>query len=95
MNNEEDSKVVQTQIDVGIIKAGQSETNRRLSNIEKKMDAFAFTPKSDFEDFKKYVAENYVTENEFKPMKVLFWGIISAVITAIVLAGLAFLLRRP
>lgn len=93
--SDEDSKVIQTQIDVGVIKAGQIETNRRLSNIEKKMDSFAFTKQVDFDDYRKFVAETYVTKDEIKPMKTLFWGIISAVITGIALAGLAFMIRRP
>lgn len=94
LSNESD-KVAQTQTDVAVIKSGQIETNRRLSNIERKMDSFAFTKQQDFDEFRKYVADNYVHNDTFKPIKTLFWGIISAVITAIVLAGLAFLLRRP
>lgn len=76
--------VIQTQIDVGVIKSGQIETNRRLSNIEKKMDNFTFVKQDDFVAYKKEVVASYVTKEEFKPVKNLFWAIITALIVGLI-----------
>lgn len=80
--------VIQTQVDVGVIKAGQIETNRRLSNIEKKMDNFTFVKQDDFAEFKKEVAATYATKEEVKPMKSLFWTIIASLVVGLI--GIAF-----
>lgn len=94
MSNLDAEKVIQTQVDVQVIKAGQIETNRRLGNIERKMDSFAFAKQSEFDEFKKHVAEVYLTKDDFKPTRQLVWGVVTTVITAIVLAGLAAILRK-
>lgn len=80
----EKTDVIQTQIDVSVIKAGQLETNRRLSNIEKKMDNFTFVKQDDFIEFKKEAASSFVTKEEFKPVKNLFWAIITALIVGLI-----------
>lgn len=95
MSNLDAEKVIQTQVDVQVIKAGQIETNRRLGNIERKMDSFSFTKQADFDEFRKHVADTYVTKDDFKPTRQLVWGVVTTVITAIVLAGLAAILRKP
>lgn len=76
--------VIQTQVDVGVIKAGQIETNRRLSNIEKKIDSFAFVKVDDFAEFKKELTRTYATIESIKPMRTLFWTIISALILGLI-----------
>lgn len=78
----------QTKVDIGIIKAGQTETNRRLSNIEKKMDNFTFVKQDDFTAYKKEADERYATKDEVKPMKSLFWAIIAGSMVGLI--GLAF-----
>lgn len=86
-------KVIQTQVDVQVIKAGQIETNRRLSNIEKKMDAFAFVKQPDFDAFRLHVEDKFMTKEDFAPFK---WVIITfggAFLTALAIAGANFLIR--
>lgn len=95
MSNLDAEKVIQTQVDVQVIKAGQIETNRRLGNIERKMDSFSFAKQADFDEFRKHVADTYVTKDDFKPTRQLVWGVVTTVITAIVLAGIAAILRKP
>lgn len=88
------SDVVQTQVDVGVIKAGQIETNRRLGNIEKKMDNFTFVKLDDFAEFKKEIAIIYATKEELRPISKLFWGIITTLILGIIGIGFAALQAR-
>lgn len=79
--------VIETQISIGVIKAGQVETNRRLSNIEKKMDSLTVVKQEDFVDYKKFVSETYATNDSIKPMKTLFWAIITALVVGIISVG--------
>lgn len=82
-------KVVQTQVDVQVIKAGQIETNRRLQNIEIKMDGFSFVKLADYEIDKK----NFMTKDEFKPYKWFFYTVGLAIITSIVGFAIAFVVK--
>lgn len=82
-------KVIQTQVDVGIIKASQIETNRRLSNIEGKMDSFSFVKLTDYEVDKK----TFMTKDEFKPYKWFFYTVGLAMITSIVGFVIAFVVK--
>lgn len=79
-----DSGDIQNKVDIGVIKSAQQETNRRLGNIEKKMDNFTFVKQDDFNDYKKEAASNFVSREEFKPIKNLFWAIITALIVGII-----------
>lgn len=65
------------------------EVFKRLDRMEGKMDGFAFVKQSDYELFKKEIRETYATKEEVKPMKTLFWAIVTASAVAIVgiLAG--------
>jgi hypothetical protein len=88
-------KVNELQTDVAVIRAdvksGNKETARRLGKIDDAMQNFAFVKQSDFEEFKRFVYENYTTKEEFKPVKTLFWSIISALIGGLITIGfLAF-----
>lgn len=74
----------QLQVDVGVIKAGQKETNRRLGNIESAIGQFAFVKQSEFDEFRKEVRDTFATKEEVKPMKTLFWAIITASAVAII-----------
>lgn len=83
-----EDNVIKTQVDVGVIKAGQVETNRRLSSIEKKMDNFTFVKQDDFIAYKQEAEERYATKDEVRPMKSLFWAIIAGSMVGLI--GLAF-----
>lgn len=91
MTMSSEDNVIETQVSIGVIKAGQIETNRRLSSIEKKMDNFTFVKTDDFAEFKKEVAEKYATKEEVKPMRTLFWSIITGLILGIIGVGFAML----
>lgn len=80
------------QVDVGIIKSQMAEMKAITQGMSTKMDGFAFVRQMDFEEFKKEARETYATQDEVKPIKTLFWAIITAsAVTAIgVIAGRLF-----
>lgn len=81
MNDDGD---IQNKVDIGVIKSAQQETNRRLGNIEKKMDNFTFVKQDDFNEYKKEAMATFATKEEFKPVKNLFWAIITALIVGLI-----------
>lgn len=88
-NSTQRDVINQLQVDVGIIKSQMGEFKVLQQSMSNKMDGFAFVKQSDYEDFKKEVRETYATKEEVKPMKTLFWAIVTASAVAIVgiLAG--------
>lgn len=93
--SESDRKdVIDTQVSIGVIKSGQIETNRRLLNIERKIDNFAFVKVDDFNEFKKELPNIYASIESIKPMRTLFWTIISALILGIITLGFALIQAR-
>lgn len=76
------------QVDVGVIKAGQIETNRRLGNIENNISQFAFVKQSDFEDLRKDMQENYVKKESLRWIQYVVGGIAVGVGVALVVGVL-------
>lgn len=79
-------KLAQTQTDVAVIRAGQLETNRRLTNIESKMDGFSFVKLTDYEADKK----TFMTHGDFAAYKWFFRIAGATIITTIVGAAVAW-----
>lgn len=85
-----DADTTQIQVDVGIVKSQVADQGRKLDRIEKKIDAMTYVAKEDFETFKKEVKETFVTKDDFKPVKTLFWAIITTLITSVLGAVVGF-----
>ena len=87
VDSEGDVRVLKKEIEMG-----RAETNRRLDRIESKIDAQSAVPIAVFEEFKKEVKDTYMTKEENRPMKTLFWTIIGTLITGLI--GLLFFLLQ-
>lgn len=83
-NNSQRENINQLQVDVGIIKSQMVEMKAITQAMSTKMDSFAFVKQIDFEEFKKEIRETYATKEEFKPIKTLFWAIITSSAVAVI-----------
>lgn len=87
--------ITQLQVDVGVIKsdvkAGQAETARRLTNIESKIDNFAFAKQVDLEDLAKDLRDNYMRKESLRWIQYVVGGIAVGVGVAIVIGVLKLL----
>lgn len=96
MTTKDDTVVItQLQVDVGVIKsdvkAGQAETARRLTNIEGKIDNFAFAKQVDLEDLAKDLRDNYMRKESLRWVQYVVGGIAVGVGVAIVIGVLKLL----
>lgn len=88
----ENSEISELKGDVRVLtselQSSQNETNRRLGRIEEKIDAQTSVPLAAFEEYKKDAKSTYASKEELRPIKALFWSIISALTLGV--AGLVF-----
>lgn len=82
---------VQLQVDVGVIKAAQVETNRRLGNIEDVLKNLSTVSQEDFKVFVKYVEDTFVKKESLKGAKAVGLAVLTALAVSATL-GIAKLL---
>lgn len=70
-----------------------NEVFKRLDRIEGKMDGFTYVKESDFVEFRQQVKDNYVTKDDFSPIKKFYYGLLGSFLLGIVAFGF-FLLER-
>lgn len=79
-------------VSVGVIESQVNDMKKQSDRIEAKIDRIKYVTKEEFDEHNKEAKETYVTKEEIKPMKTLFWTIIGSLITGVI--GLGFLLLQ-
>ena len=69
----------------------QSSMNILLARIDER----TATLSRDVEEIKRTIASNYVTRQEFQPVRAIAYGLVAIISTGVVLGLIALLLRTP
>jgi hypothetical protein len=78
---------------VGVIQSQMKRVEDSLGRVETKMDNNAYVHESRYAEDRKEDAKNYATKEEIKPIKNMFYAVLTAVIIALVSAVVAFALK--
>lgn len=85
--------ITELKIAIGVMQAQVTDVRESSKRIEGKIDAFSYVKKADYDDDRKAADAKFATKEEIKPIKTLFWGVLSTVVLGIATAFVGFVLK--
>lgn len=78
---------------VGVIQSQVSDMKVVLGRVEKKIDSNNYVHENKYSEDRKSDREEYATKEEIKPIKNMFYAILSTIVVGLVTAFMAFVVR--
>lgn len=80
-------------VDVGVIKSQLTDLKMVVTSMNKKLDNMSYIDKHTYAEDRKTDAAEYATKEELKPIKNMFYAILTTIVVGLITAFMTFVIK--